>query len=101
MVNYNSLINRGYKYFDNSTIMLLNLLRNVGCEDISIAGFDGFKSNGKRNYFNEIYNVHMTESEYSQINSELEKMLMDFSKTLENKQSIKFNTPSMFEHIFK
>lgn len=101
VVNYNSLINRGYKYFDNSTIMLLNLLRNVGCEDISIAGFDGFKSNGKRNYFNEIYNVHMTESEYSQINSELEKMLMDFSKTLENKQSIKFNTPSMFEHIFK
>ena len=34
VVNYHSLINRGYKYFENSTIMLLNLLKRIEVKDV-------------------------------------------------------------------
>ncbi len=40
VVNYNSLIDRRYKYFDNSTIMLLNLVNLLRVAKIAIAGFD-------------------------------------------------------------
>lgn len=100
VVNYNSLINRGVKYFDNSTIMLLNLLRNVGCEKIMIAGFDGFSEDAKDNFAYGMYNPNIQESEYGQLNADISKLLWSFSKTLENKKSVRFLTPSRFEGIF-
>lgn len=50
VVNYHSLINRGYKYFENSTIMLLNMLKRVSPRKIVIAGFDGFSEENEKNY---------------------------------------------------
>src|SRR5699024_8566760 len=55
VVNYYSLINRGYKYFENSTIMLLNLLKRVNPSKIAIAGFDGFDINNDKNYMDDSY----------------------------------------------
>lgn len=48
MVNYQSLINRGYKYFENSTIMLLSLLKRINPSKIVIAGFDGFREDSEK-----------------------------------------------------
>ena len=98
--NYNSLINRGIKYFDNSAVMLLNILRNAGCENITIAGFDGFSEEAKDNFAYGMYNPNVQESEFDHLNADIAKLLRDFSKTLENKKSVKFLTPSRFEGIF-
>lgn len=100
VVNYNSLINRGVKYFDNSTLMLLNLLRRVGCEELMIAGFDGFREGGKDNYVRSMYNPNIKKEEYEHLNADISKLLRDFAKTLENKKSVKFITPSRFEGAF-
>lgn len=48
VVNYQSLINRGYKYFENSTIMLLSLLKRINPSKIVIAGFDGFREDSEK-----------------------------------------------------
>ena len=44
VVNYSDLIRiiPGVKYFDNSAVMALRLLKELNVESISIAGFDGF-----------------------------------------------------------
>jgi len=96
IVNYESLITRDSKYFDNSVIMLLNLLRKVETKEISIAGFDGYIA-GEENYLDHSLNVSRHESEYNEINQET---MISFSKYVEmvySKCVIKFITPSMFE----
>ena len=50
IVNYHSLINRKYKYFENSTMMLLYLLKRLNPKKITIAGFDGFDAEMEKNY---------------------------------------------------
>ena len=100
IVNYNSLIDRGYKYCDNSAIILLNLLKIIGNENIYIAGLDGFDINTIDNYYCKDYNLIDNKNEYEQFNIELKDMLRNFSKKLNKKDSIKFLTPSKYESIF-
>ena len=41
-INYNRVIEPGLKYSDNSTVMLINLLKRMNISNITFAGFDGF-----------------------------------------------------------
>ena len=45
----------GYRYFDNSTIMLLNLMKRLNPSKITIAGFDGFRTDWAQNYADSSY----------------------------------------------
>ena len=49
-VNYGSLIDTETEIVDNSMVMLLKLLKSVGCSDVVLAGFDGYTSS-ESNYF--------------------------------------------------
>jgi len=100
VVNYNSLIDRGYKYFDNSAIILLNLLRNIGADSIYIAGLDGLEREKLDNYYCKNYSVSSEGKDYDQFNSDLREMLRNYSKTLQSKEIVKFITPSQYESIF-
>ncbi len=97
VVNYHSLINRGYKYFENSTIMLLNLLKRIEVNSIAIAGFDGFDTEKKNNYIDGSYQNDRHIDEFVQLNAEIGEMLTGISETLEGKCEIHMITPSMFE----
>lgn len=97
VVNYHSLINRGYKYFENSTIMLLNLLKRIGVGCITIAGFDGFIIN-ENNYSDEMFQIGSHAEEYENLNKEIGRMFTDIVKALECKCRIKLITPSKFEN---
>jgi len=99
VINYEGLIDRTGAYFDNSTIMLLNLLRKLEIRRLSIAGFDGFKQGEDANYMQGTADIKRHESEYESINQELAKMFAKFTKTMAGKCEIKFITPSMFEKI--
>lgn len=99
VVNYHSLINCGYKYFENSAIMLLNLLKRVNPSQITIAGFDGFELGNEMNYADSSYQNERHTKEFDTLDMEISEMLGEIVKVLENRCKVKFITPSLFEKI--
>lgn len=99
VVNYHSLINRGYKFFENSTIMLLNLLKKLSPERIIIAGFDGFDSDKSSNYVDDSYQNDRHVSDFSLLNREISEMLNEIVLTQEGKCEICFMTPSVYDKV--
>ena len=97
IVNYHSLINRGYKYFENSTIMLLNLLKRISPSKISIAGFDGFDVNNKMNYSDDSFQNVRHINEFNELNKEIKIMFKEIVDTMSPDCQIKLITPSKFQ----
>lgn len=96
IVNYHSLINRGYTYFENSTIMLLNLLKRIGPDMITIAGFDGFSANAAENYIDSSYQNERHLHEFKVLNKEIASMYKEIVETMSPRCEFKFLTPSIF-----
>lgn len=96
VVNYHSLINRGYTYFENSTIMLLNLLKRVNPQKITMAGFDGFNEKSKNNYADGSYQNERHIMEFQLLNTEIKEMLNEIAETMYPQCMINFLTPSIF-----
>ncbi len=97
VLNYHSLINRGYRYFENSTIMLLNLLKKIEVKGIVIAGFDGFDASNESNYSDNSFQNERHRNEFEHLNDEIGQMFKDVKDTLEGKCEVKFFTPSRFD----
>ncbi len=98
VVSYMNCIAESGNYFDNSTLMLLNLLQQLEVSHIRIAGMDGFYKN-KPNYFNEQDEENRCTAQYESINRELEGHLLRFLKRNQGHIDVRFVTPSRFEHI--
>ena len=98
VVNYHSLINRGYKYFENSTIMLLNMLKRVSPRKIVIAGFDGFSEENEKNYSDNSFQNDRHISEFSVLNKEVAQMYKEIKETVYQECIIKLLTPSLYEN---
>lgn len=99
VINYPKVIECGYKHFDNSTIMLLNLLKRINVKSIFIAGVDGYFKDVP-NYFNPDLDYKRDTDKYSEQNAETESMLRQFKVKTEGKIEIRFITPSIYEHVF-
>lgn len=99
IINYSNVIEVGYKHFDNSTIMVLNLMKRVGVKRVYIAGVDGFVK-GSLNYFCSELDYKRDTEKYLELNAEMESMLRQFKMKTKNKMSINFITPSEYAHIF-
>jgi len=97
VVNYHSLINRGYKYFENSTIMLLNLLKRVSPSAITIAGFDGFDVNNEKNYVDSSYQNERHVDEFETLNKEISTMFAEVVETMSPACKFKMITPSVYK----
>lgn len=97
IVNYHSLINRGYKYFKNYIIMLLNLFKRINLSKISIAGFDGFKSNCEKNYFDDSFQNKRYIEKFSDLNKEIMEMFNDIVATMYLACEFSFITLSIYE----
>jgi len=90
VVNYNKLLVRKWKYFENSLFLCLRLLRKVKPVEIGIAGMDGFSDSD--NYIdNDLDNV-LSQVEYKKINAELNEMLNDYLETTSEQIKIDFVT---------
>lgn len=101
IVNYHSLINRGYKYFENSTIMLLNLLKRIGPSKITIAGFDGFDVNSQKNYVDSSYQNERHIEEFETLNNEISIMFEEIIETMYPMCEFSMLTPSLYETEIK
>ena len=96
VVNYQSIISLDSKYFDNSTIMLLNLFKKIMPNKIYLAGFDGFIA-GKTNFFNEDLENIRNQQEYEDINKETKRMFSLIRNSIAEKCPIEFLTESIFD----
>lgn len=96
VVNYHSLINRGYRYFENSTIMLLNLLKKLSPSKITIAGLDGFNAFAEKNFMDSSYQDNRHLNEFNTINAEISSMLHDIIETLSPECPVELITPSIY-----
>ena len=99
VVNYHSIINRGYKYFENSTIMLLSLLKKINPKKITLAGFDGFEETAEMNYFDSSFQNERHITEFKDLNDEIEKMLEEIVETMSPRCVFDMITPSKFKTI--
>ena len=98
-VDYNAVIDRSLKCYDNSAVMLMNLLLKLGDLDLTIAGLDGFKPGGT-NYYTDEYNVARYEDDYGQVNHDLGIFLKGFAKRLNDKSKVHFLTEGLFSKLF-
>jgi 4-hydroxy 2-oxovalerate aldolase len=101
VIDYNKVVSVGFPNYDNSTIMLLNMLYNIGVERIAIAGLDGYSDDKSSNFSDEIYSHNApNEKSYEIRNNELKDLLKHFSLKLTGIHSVQFITPSRFQSIF-
>lgn len=100
VINYSKVIECGYKHFDNSTIMLLNLLKRLNVKKIYIASVDGYEK-GVPNYFNPELDYKRDTEKYAELNAETEEMLRQFKNKTTDKIKICFITPSVYENLFE
>ena len=102
VVNYSDLIRiiPGVKYFDNSAVMALRLLKELNVESISIAGFDGFDVGAENNYCDPYQADERFQKDYEQINSDIMTMLSQFAASVPATLRLSFISPSRFENAF-
>ena len=96
MVDYSSLIVEDSILYDNSTIMLLNLLKKVNVSKISLAGFDGLVGSSNNYVDNSFPNTNNRLS-VEETNNEVKRLYTIFKKKVKGKISVKMVTPSLFE----
>lgn len=101
IVNFKSLTKLGWKYFDNSTVLLLRLLNKLKVKDIYIAGFDGFLKGQNYSKAHEELESYDEYEKYIELNRELKEMLVDFKNEISSDVNINFITESKFESIFE
>ena len=96
MVDYSPIIEEDSRLYDNSTIMLLNLLKKAEPSKIFIAGFDGLRQQQENYVDNSFLNIHHTMS-IDEINEEVKKLFEIFKNKTTNKINVQLLTPSLYE----
>ena len=97
VVNYHSLINRGYKNFENSSVMLLNLLKRVNPSKITLAGFDGFSTANETNFLDASFQNDRHKDEFEEINMEISAMVNEIIDTMTPGCEFALLTPTLYD----
>ena len=96
-VNYDLIVQRGWKNFDNAMIMILRLLENMDVEELYIAGFDGFDTNAE-NFVHAELEMAGGLKDYKKINAEICVMFSNVKKAYYEKGiKITFLTDSIYD----
>ena len=101
IVSFNKYIKCGWEHMDNSTIMLLRLLDNIGVSEIAIAGFDGYSyiSSGQLNYASKFLELSSAYVDPMTLNKEIMDMYTDYLANRKNQSCpISFITTSRFSN---
>lgn len=98
LVDYSTLIVEDSILYDNSTIMLLNLLKDLCVAEIKLAGFDGLKENAD-NYVNSSFPNTQAGICVDEINKEIRRLYRQYENKVEGKIKVGFLTPSIYERF--
>lgn len=96
LVDYSALINEEDVLYDNSTIMLLNLLKKLYVKEIYLAGFDGLRENAE-NYVNASFPNKRGDMTLEDTNKEVKKMYEQYKDKVSGKILVSCLTPSIYE----
>lgn len=96
LVGYSRLMVEDSTLYDNSTMMLLNLLKCIEVKEITLAGFDGLREK-ERNYVNDTFPHENKDMSCEEINKEIKKIVKQYRNKVIGKIEMKFLTPSIYE----
>lgn len=98
IVSFSRLFKCGWQYADNSAILLLRLVDQLGAGRIGIAGLDGYDPGAHRsNYAQSPLERHIEGRTAIEINREISEMLQDFYETRGSSSVVEFITNSQFD----
>lgn len=96
IINFNRVIKRGWKFFDNAIINCLRLMEHMYVGNIAIAGFDGFKNRYNESYADSSLPSLNPDNDWEGLNIEIKDMLNDFKASMKRETNISFVTESEF-----
>lgn len=96
-INYDNLVKRNWKYYDNSMIMFLRLMSMVSASEIMLVGFDGFSEDSVEKYANEILENRLPKIEEKILHMDIAEMFKDFLEKNKQKVKVTFITPSSYD----
>lgn len=92
VLNFSSLMDSEAEIVDNSLIMLLKALIGIGCNKVTLAGFDGYSSDAS-NYFNSSMEYDFAKNMADYLN----QYTNTFLKGIRSKMQVTFLTDSRYE----
>ena len=96
-IDYKTIVKRGWRNFDNATIMLLRFLKDIDISSINIAGFDGF-GNGMDNFGDKEMETGSHNRNYDRTNGEIYAMFYEVRKEYAEKGvPVSFLTTSIYD----
>ena len=101
VINFNSVIKRGWEHFDNAVICMLRLLAKLDIQNVALAGFDGFKTAYNESYADSSLPTLNPNGNWDALNEEIKDMFRDFVLSVKTKMSIEFVTESIFSECLE
>ncbi len=95
--NFDSVVQRGWLYFDNAVITCLRLLSKLHVQDVAISGFDGFKTKYNESYADASLPTLNPDNNWAQLNDEIRDMFLSFKRSVGDGMKIEFVTESIFD----
>ncbi len=96
IINFNSVIKRGWEHFDNAMILALRFIDRLKLAEVNIAGFDGFKNAYNESYADLSLPTLNPDGKWDELNEEIKDMYQDFKASVDGKLKINFLTESYF-----
>ena len=96
ILNFDTVVKRGWVHFDNAMITCLRLMDKLEVENLTIAGFDGFKNQYNESYADEKLPSLNPDNKWDELNEEISDMFKDFKNTATYVKNIEFITNSIF-----
>ena len=78
-IRYSNLLDFNAQIIDNSFLMLLKLLKKLGIKEVSCAGFDGYATDRRPNYFDPDMEYSFTSNEAAELNDYVIGQLKELS----------------------
>ena len=97
ILNYNFVIKRGWKHFDNAVILCLRLMNKLNVSDVIIVGFDGFKTKYNESYADSSLPTLNPDNKWDELNDEIKDIYKDLYWSVADHMRITFLTESIFE----
>ena len=91
-VDYDRYTNSDDMVSDNAGLMLLNLLRQCGADDVTLAGFDGYRSHSG-NYYSRDLDFEVNKAEMLEKQERIRRQIKELAKTMR----LTFLTASVYE----
>jgi len=96
IIAYDHAVKQGWPHFDNAVICALRLLDWLGIEEVTIAGFDGFKTKYNESYADAQLPTLNPDNKWDELNDEIRDMFKEFKANAETLKKINFLTESYF-----